>query len=76
MLVQDDLHLAHVISSITQITEADQIAKAMVIIFQDNNKALSLLQAFIDEEVKNTGNKIIHLGVTINSNFRIRWYFI
>jgi len=48
------LELAATISRITQITEADKIAKAMVVIFQDNDKVLHLLQAFIGEEVNTT----------------------
>jgi hypothetical protein len=55
LLLADDLKLAFTVSNITQITEADKIAKALVIIFQEHNKTLALLQAFIDEEVKNTG---------------------
>jgi sugar diacid utilization regulator len=54
-LTEDDLKLAFAVHEVTQITEADKIAKAMVIIFQDNKKVLGLLQAFIDEEVKTTG---------------------
>jgi len=54
LLLADDLKLAFTVSNITQITEADKIAKALVILFQEHNKTLSLLQAFIDEEVKNT----------------------
>jgi len=54
LLLANDLKLATAISNITQITEADKIAKAMVIVFHDNNKALTLLQQFIDEEVKTT----------------------
>jgi hypothetical protein len=54
LLIEDDLKVAFAVSSITQITEADKIAKAMIVIFQDNNKVLQLLQAFITEEVKTT----------------------
>jgi len=48
------LSVAFVISSITQITEADKIAKALVVVFQDNNKVLNLLESFISEEVRTT----------------------
>jgi len=48
------LSVAFAVSSITQITEADKIAKALVVIFQDNNKVLKLLEAFISEEVRTT----------------------
>jgi len=55
LLVEDEvLSLAFAISSITQITEADKIAKALVVIFQDNNKVIKLLEAFISEEVRTT----------------------
>eukprot|EP01114_Cavostelium_apophysatum_P003999 TRINITY_DN1412_c0_g2_i5.p1 TRINITY_DN1412_c0_g2~~TRINITY_DN1412_c0_g2_i5.p1 ORF type:complete len:1014 (-),score=174.59 TRINITY_DN1412_c0_g2_i5:78-3119(-) len=52
LLIQDNLDLAFTISKITQITEADKIAKAMVVVFQDNNKSLPLLEAFVNEEVR------------------------
>jgi len=48
------LELAFTISNITQITEADKIAKALVVVFQDNSKVLNLLEAFINEEVRTT----------------------
>jgi len=55
LLVDDDsLAISFAISSITQITEADKIAKAMIVVFQDNNKVLKLLEAFISEEVRTT----------------------
>jgi len=54
LLIDDNLELAATISKITQITEADKIAKAMVVIFQENDKVLHLLQAFIGEEVNTT----------------------
>jgi len=55
LLVDDDaLTFAFAISSITQITEADKIAKSLVVIFQDNNKVIKLLEAFISEEVRTT----------------------
>jgi len=39
---------------VTQITEADKIAKALVVVFQDNQKVLKLLNSFISEEVRTT----------------------
>jgi len=55
LLVQDDsLAVSFAISGVTQITEADKVAKAMVVVFQDNNKAIKLLEAFISEEVRTT----------------------
>jgi len=53
-LLVEDLKTAFAISSITQITEADKIAKAMVVVYQDNHKVLPLLEAFITEEVRTT----------------------
>lgn len=53
-LLVEDLKVAFAISSITQITEADKIAKAMIVIYQDNHKVLPLLEAFITEEVRTT----------------------
>jgi len=52
LLLQEDLELAFIIDSITQITEADKIAQALVIVFQDNNSVFALLQAFISDEVR------------------------
>jgi len=54
LLVQDNLELAFAVSNMTQITEADKIAKALVVVFQDNNKVLNLLEAFINDEVRAT----------------------
>jgi hypothetical protein len=54
MLVEDNLEVAVAVSNMTQITEADKIAKALVVIFQDHDKVLTLLQAFIAEEVNTT----------------------
>lgn len=54
MLVEDNLEVAVAVSNITQITEADKIAKALVVVFQDHDKVLTLLQAFIAEEVNTT----------------------
>eukprot|EP01119_Soliformovum_irregulare_P002244 TRINITY_DN12528_c0_g1_i1.p1 TRINITY_DN12528_c0_g1~~TRINITY_DN12528_c0_g1_i1.p1 ORF type:complete len:1070 (+),score=179.39 TRINITY_DN12528_c0_g1_i1:67-3276(+) len=51
-LLQQDLQAAFAISEMTQITEADKIAKALVVVYQDNDKAINLLQAFIDQEVE------------------------
>jgi len=54
-LVSDTtLASAFAVSGVTQITEADKIAKALVIVFHDNNKVLELLKAFISEEVRTT----------------------
>lgn len=66
--MEDDLKLAFAVNEVTQITEADKIAKAMVIIFQDNIKILGLLQAFIDEEVKTTGKKNFKILVNKSQN--------
>eukprot|EP01114_Cavostelium_apophysatum_P003995 TRINITY_DN1412_c0_g1_i1.p1 TRINITY_DN1412_c0_g1~~TRINITY_DN1412_c0_g1_i1.p1 ORF type:complete len:1016 (-),score=160.34 TRINITY_DN1412_c0_g1_i1:852-3899(-) len=52
LLIQDNLDLAFTISRITQITDADKVAKAMVIIFNENDKILPLMEAFINEEVR------------------------
>lgn len=53
-MVKDDLKLAFATAKLTQITEADKVAKAMVIIFEAHNKTLLLLDAFIKEEVNNS----------------------
>lgn len=52
LLVQDDLKLALKISDLTQITEADAVAKALVIVFEAHDKTLHLLKKFIQEEVE------------------------
>jgi len=53
--VEDDaLALAFAISAATQITDSDRIAKALIVIFQENNKVINLLQSFISEEVRTT----------------------
>jgi len=54
MLIHDNLELAFTISSITQITEADKIAKAMVVVFEENKRVLPLLEAFVTDEVRTT----------------------
>jgi len=49
---ENTLELALVVANITQITEADKIAKALIIVYQHNEKVLQLLQKFISDEVK------------------------
>lgn len=56
MLVEQDLKLVSTICELTQITEADKVAKALVIIFQSHTKVLSLLEKFIVDEVAATEN--------------------
>jgi len=51
-LLQEDMKAAFAISEMTQITEADKIAKALVVVYQDHNRAINLLEAFIDQEVE------------------------
>lgn len=55
MLLEEDLKLVTIISELTQITEADKVAKALVIIFQAHEKVLKLLEKFIVDEVAATG---------------------
>jgi len=53
-LINDNLELAFTVSSITQITDADKIAKALVVVFQDHSKVIPLLEAFVNDEVRST----------------------
>lgn len=66
LLLQEDLLLAHVICEVTQITEADKIAKALVIVFEAHNKTMQLLKALIVQEVKTTG-RIPNMNTYLNS---------
>jgi len=54
IMIEDNLEVANAVSSITAITEADKIAKAMIVVFQDNDKVMHLLKAFIADEVTTT----------------------
>jgi len=40
------------VCAITQITEADKIAKALMIVFQDSGRVMQVLEQFISEEVR------------------------
>lgn len=71
MLVEDSLLLANALSSVTQITEADKIAKAMVIVFQDNKKVTHLLRKFIENEVQITDSA----GTLFRSNSMVSKMF-
>lgn len=55
LLLREDMKAVMTISNITQITEADAVAKAFVIIFQDHDRVISLLKHFITLEIQNTG---------------------
>jgi len=70
-LIQDDLELAFLISNMTQVTEADKIAKALIVIFEDNNASISLLQAFISDEVRTTES----VGTLFRSNSMVSKMF-
>lgn len=56
LLLKDDMELIFEIGRITQITEADKISKALVIVFQDHDRVVPLLKTHITNEVKNTEN--------------------
>jgi neurofibromin 1 len=55
----------------TQITDADKIAKAMIVVFQDAGKVLHLLEAFIAEEVRNADSA----GTLFRSNSMVSKMF-
>jgi hypothetical protein len=52
LMTEDNLEVAFAVSNMTQITDADKVAKAMIVLFQDNGKVLHLLEAFIAEEIQ------------------------
>jgi len=52
LLLKDDLEVVLAISNVTQITEADAVAKALIIVFQDHDKVIPLLKSFISLEIK------------------------
>jgi len=54
LLLEPDLRVAFAVSSMTAITEADKIAKALIIVYQDSDRVMQLLEAFITEEVNLT----------------------
>lgn len=49
--------MAFSISEQTQITEADNISKALVIIFESHEKTIDLLKNFIIDEINRSGIK-------------------
>jgi len=53
MLLNSNMELVLALSKITQITEADKVTKALIIIFQDSDKVIPLLKRFITDEVNN-----------------------
>jgi hypothetical protein len=58
MLISEPaLDTVFALNKVTAITEADKIAKALVIIFDANGKTMELLKAFTTDEVKNTGKR-------------------
>jgi len=71
LLLEDDMKLVSTISQLTQITEADKIAKALVIIFQANDKVIPLLERFIIDEVEATE----HAGNLFRSNSMVSKMF-
>eukprot|EP00178_Gracilaria_changii_P010544 TRINITY_DN30683_c0_g1_i1.p1 TRINITY_DN30683_c0_g1~~TRINITY_DN30683_c0_g1_i1.p1 ORF type:complete len:882 (-),score=130.54 TRINITY_DN30683_c0_g1_i1:64-2553(-) len=57
LLINDpEMKLALEIGELTQITEADSISKAMVIVFESSNKTLDMLKYYIEQEVLNVEN--------------------
>jgi len=71
LLTEDDLAVTIAISNITQITEADKIAKALIILFQENGKVLHLLETFISDEVRSTET----VGTLFRSNSMVSKMF-
>jgi len=49
-----DNELVNSVCAITQITEADKIAKALMIVYEDSSRVMPVLEAFITEEVRTT----------------------